>query len=166
MEEHRFLEGIVVANLYQFKVRLGVVLIRDGKILLVRQNNRPFWVFPGGTLELGEGLEECAIREIKEEVNLTIGIEKTLYLADFMREENGELRQTIDVFMLADDQGGAPMMTVDENLNEMGFFTLDEFKTMAVQPDVIARRIVKDWPEQFAQANGLYLGKYGIKAAH
>jgi hypothetical protein len=68
--------------------------------------------------------------------------------------------------MLADDQGGTPMMTVDENLNEMGFFTPDEFKTMAVQPDVIARRIVKDWPEQFARANGLYLGKYGIKAAH
>jgi 8-oxo-dGTP diphosphatase len=155
-----------MANLYQFKVRLGVVLVRDDKILLVRQNNRPFWVFPGGTLEMGEGLEECAIREIKEELNLTVGIEKVLYLADFIRDENGETRQTIDVFMLASHIQGTPLMTVDENLNEMGFFTLDEMNNMSVQPDVVARRLVKDWSNGFQQANGLYLGKYGVNAFH
>ena len=155
-----------MANLYQFKVRLGVVLVRDDKILLVRQNNRPFWVFPGGTLEVGEGLEECAIREIKEELNLTIGIEKTLYLADFICDENGETRQTIDVFMLANDIQGTPLMTEDENLNEMGFFSLDEMEGMSVQPGVVARRLAKDWPEGFRRADGLYLGKYGVNAVH
>ncbi|HEY9745104.1 MAG TPA: NUDIX hydrolase [Oculatellaceae cyanobacterium] len=153
-----------MANLYQFKVRLGVILIRDGKILLVRQNNRPFWVFPGGTLEPGEGLEECAIREMKEEVNISVRIKKTLYLADFIREENGEIRQTIDVFMLATDEGGTPIMAMDENLNEMGFFTPEEFATLAIQPEVAARQLVKDWATGFSQASGLYLGKYGVKS--
>lgn len=150
-----------MANLHQFKVRLGVILIRDGKVLLVRQNNRPFWVFPGGTLELGEGLEECAIREIREEVCLDIAIEKVLYLADFMREENGILRQTIDIFMLAKNVTGTPIMTTDENLDEIGFFNLDELKKLPVQPDVVARQLVRDWPQHFNEANGLYLGKYG-----
>jgi len=151
---------------YCYKVRLGVVLIHDHKILLVRQNNRPFWVFPGGTLEEEEGLEECAVREMKEEVNLNVSIEKTLYLADFMHTNaQGELRHTIDVFMLARYETGTPMMTVDENLNEMGFFTLEEFREMAVEPRVAADQLMIDWPRQFLDANGLYLGKYGVVSA-
>lgn len=150
-----------MANLYQFKVRLGVVLVHEGKILMVRQNNRPFWVFPGGTLEVGEGLAECAVRELKEEVNLDVTIEKVLYLADFMRKEQGELKQTVDVFMLASYKAGALKMALDENLDEIGFFTEEEFNKLPVQPEVAARQVRQDWPQHFAQANGLYLGKYG-----
>lgn len=153
-----------MSNNYCFKVRLGVVLMRDDKLLLVRQNNRPFWVFPGGTLEVEEGLAECAIREMKEEIDLDVAIEKTLYLADFLLGDPakpGEIRHTIDVFMLARYQGGEPTMTLDENLNEMGFFTLDEVRAMAVEPSVAKAQLLLDWPEQFKNANGLYLGKYG-----
>ncbi len=154
-----------MANLYNVKVRLGVILIHDQKILLVRQNNRPFWVFPGGTLELEEGLEECAIREIQEEINLTVSIEKVLYMADFLQPGvDGTVKHTIDVFMLARYESGTPMMTVDENLNEMGFFTLEEFRAMAVEPRVAADRVMVDWPRQFLDISGLYLGKYGAMA--
>lgn len=151
-----------MASNYCYKVRVGVVLIHDQKILLVRQNNRPFWVFPGGTLEVEEGLEECAIRELQEEVNLVVSIEKVLYLADFMHAVQGETKHTIDVFMLARYESGTPMMTVDENLNDMGFFTLEEFSGMAVEPRVAADRLLIDWPRHFLDANGLYLGKYGV----
>lgn len=149
-----------MANLYCYKVRVGVVLIHEGKILLVRQNNRPFWVFPGGTLEVSEGLEECAVREMKEEINLDVSIQKVLYLADFVQSED---RHTIDVFMLARYEGGTPLMTLDENLNDMGFFTLDEFREMAVEPRVAADRVMVDWPRQFLDASGLYLGIYGVQ---
>lgn len=146
---------------YCYKVRLGVVLIREKKLLLVRQNDRPFWVFPGGTLEVEEGLEECAIREMKEEIDLDVSIEKTLYLADFLLASPQGVKHTIDVFMLARYLGGEPTMTLDENLNEMGFFTLDEVSSMRVEPAVAADQLLKDWPDYFQNANGLYLGKYG-----
>lgn len=146
---------------YCYKVRLGVVMLKDEKLLLVRQNDRPFWVFPGGTLEVHEGLEECAIREMKEEIDLEVSIEKTLYLADFLLEHADGVRHTIDVFMLARYESGEPSMTLDENLNEIGFFTLDEVKTMQVEPRVATTQLLKDWPDNFRNANGLYLGKYG-----
>lgn len=146
---------------YCYKVRLGVVMFKDEKLLLVRQNDRPFWVFPGGTLEVNEGLEECAVREMKEEIDLEVSIEKTLYLADFLLDHPDGIRHTIDVFMLARYESGEPTMTLDENLNEIGFFTLDEVKTMQVEPRVAMDQLLKDWPENFRNTNGLYLGKYG-----
>jgi len=69
------------------------------------------------------------------------------------------------VFMLARYEKGTPMMTVDENLNEMGFFTLEEFQQMAVQPEVAANRVALDWPKYFLDANGLALGSYGTVSA-
>jgi 8-oxo-dGTP diphosphatase len=157
-----------MSAVYRYKVRLGVILLRDDRILLVRQNNRPFWVLPGGTLEPEEGLEECAIREIKEEINLTISIQKVLYLADFLQPadpKEPELgpKHTIDVFMLGEYISGVPMMALDENLNDMGFFTFDEFQQRAVQPDIVAEQLIQDWPNGFVNANGLYLGKYGVR---
>jgi 8-oxo-dGTP diphosphatase len=158
-----------MAAVYRYKVRLGVVLIRDGRILLVRQNHHPFWVFPGGTLEPGEGLDECAIREMKEEINLDVRIVKVLYLADFLQpsaspEESPEPRHTIDIFMLAEYEAGVPLMTLSENLNDMGFFTLEEFRALAVEPRLAADRVSIDWPRHFLDANGLYLGKYASRA--
>jgi 8-oxo-dGTP diphosphatase len=151
-----------MSDAYCYKVRVGVILIHDQKILLVRQNHRPFWVFPGGTLEMDENLAECAVREMKEEINLTVSIEKVLYLADFLHQnQQNQARHTVDVFMLARYESGTPMMTVNENLNEMGFFTFDEFRAKDVQPWVVAERVLTDWPKHFLDANGLMLGSYG-----
>ncbi len=170
-----------MSDAYCYKVRVGVVLIQPEGILLVRQNNRPFWVFPGGTLEANEGLVECAVREMKEEVNLDVQIEKILYLADFilppaesttnsapaLKEMIGTtagIRHTVDVFILATCQGGTPVMETTENINEMRFFTQEAFDAMAdtgaVQPALAATQVKFDWPEAFANSTGRYLGKY------
>lgn len=49
------------------------VLIRDGKVLLVRRANPPDagkWGFPGGKIELGESIEDAALRELYEETGV------------------------------------------------------------------------------------------------
>jgi len=57
------------------KVGVGVIIIKDGKILLGKRKNSHSegdWSYPGGHLEYGESWEDCARREVMEEVGIQI----------------------------------------------------------------------------------------------
>ena len=56
---------------YRFPVSVKGVIIRDGKVILLR-NERDEWELPGGKLELSESPEPCLVREIAEELRLEI----------------------------------------------------------------------------------------------
>ncbi|HSE35002.1 MAG TPA: NUDIX domain-containing protein [Candidatus Paceibacterota bacterium] len=54
--------------------KLGVLslVVRDGRILLVRPSYRPYWELPGGMVEEDESLEEAGKRETLEEAGVQI----------------------------------------------------------------------------------------------
>lgn len=57
------------------KVGIGVLIFNKDRLLLGnRQQNQGTnsWGPPGGHLEFGETFEQCALREVKEEIGLTI----------------------------------------------------------------------------------------------
>ncbi len=54
-------------------VGVGSVIVKDGKLVLIKRGNEPSkgkWSIPGGHVELGECLETAVIRETKEETCL------------------------------------------------------------------------------------------------
>ena len=57
------------------RVGVGVVVLKDGHVLLVRRNRPPAegkWRIPGGLVDLGETTEAAAVREVGEECGLSV----------------------------------------------------------------------------------------------
>jgi 8-oxo-dGTP diphosphatase len=48
----------------------GGVVVRDGDVALVHRPRYDDWSFPKGKLDPGETWEECALREVREEIGL------------------------------------------------------------------------------------------------
>jgi 8-oxo-dGTP pyrophosphatase MutT (NUDIX family) len=64
-------------NAHRFPVSVKGVVIRDGRVILLR-NERDEWELPGGKLELSESPEQCLAREMAEELQLEIVPESIL----------------------------------------------------------------------------------------
>ena len=57
------------------RVGVGGAVVADGRVLLARRAKPPLlgrWSIPGGTVELGETLEEALVREMAEETGLEV----------------------------------------------------------------------------------------------
>jgi len=86
---------------------VGAVVIRKGKVLLVKRGvepNKGLWAIPGGSLKLGETLQEGAEREILEETGITIRAKEPVYSFDFFEiDGNGRVRfHYVIIDMIAD----------------------------------------------------------------
>ncbi len=74
-------------------VRPTGILIEDGRLLLVKQDvsTTRHWALPGGKLEYGETIEQCLVREIKEETGLAVKVKELLYITDRFRHMNNHV---------------------------------------------------------------------------
>jgi 8-oxo-dGTP diphosphatase len=73
-------------------VGVGGVLVRDGRVLLIRRGKQPLygrWIVPGGTVELGETLEQAVVREMREETGLEVEPLEMLTAFDRIEREQG-----------------------------------------------------------------------------
>ncbi|MBI4395727.1 MAG: NUDIX hydrolase [Elusimicrobia bacterium] len=60
------------------KIVAAALPVRNGRIYLLRRGIEPslgLWTFPAGFMEMGESVEEAAIRETREEIRCRIKIE-------------------------------------------------------------------------------------------
>lgn len=91
------------------RVGAGIILIRDGSVLLVRRGKPPRegeWSLPGGAQEAGETLHEAALRELREETGLEAEIIGLVDAVDLMPGHDNESHYTLIDF-LARCTGGA-----------------------------------------------------------
>ena len=72
-------------------VGVGGVVIENGRALLIRRGREPLlgeWSIPGGSLELGETLEEGVARELLEETGLKVRVLELIEVFDRIYVEN------------------------------------------------------------------------------
>lgn len=75
----------------------SVAVFRDGKVLLAARKetaDNPVFSLPGGLVELGETLEEAALRELKEETGVEARIAGFIDHLDYIeRDEDDKIRR-------------------------------------------------------------------------
>jgi len=107
------------------RVGMGVIVLRDGRVLLGRRKSSHgagTWHMPGGHLEFGEGLEGCARREVLEETDLRI---KNPRLAAVTNDIFGEGKHYITLFMLSEWGSGEPRAMEPEKAESWNWFSWD-----------------------------------------
>jgi ADP-ribose pyrophosphatase YjhB (NUDIX family) len=134
-----------------FGVRVGAVVERRGVLLLVRHqkpDRDPYWVLPGGRLEPGETIPECAEREVAEETGLSARFSGVLYVSEFLREG----RHTVDVIArmevsgdeeasLGSDPEVAPGS--DPTLRELRWVGIEELEQIELLPRQLKARLLE-----------------------
>ena len=102
------------------RVGVGAVVLREGRVLLVRRGVAPangLWAIPGGALELGETLKEGAEREILEETGITIRAGDPVFTCDVLvRDDDGRVRFHYVIVDLAADYVSGEVMGGDDAL--------------------------------------------------
>lgn len=89
------------------QVGVGVLVVENGRILLGKRrgsHGAGAWSAPGGHLEFGESIEDCARREVLEETNLII---EDLRLGPFTNNVfEAEEKHYVTVFVIAASASG------------------------------------------------------------
>jgi 8-oxo-dGTP diphosphatase len=76
-------------------VGVGAVVLRGCEVLLIKRGKDPLrgrWLVPGGTVELGETLQEAVVREVREETGLDVVPREVVLVFDRIDREGTELR--------------------------------------------------------------------------
>ena len=141
-----------------FGIRVGALVEREGALLLVgheKPNREPYWVLPGGRLEPGETIPECAERELLEETGLEGRFAGVLYVSEFFDEN----RHTVDVTARVEvDEDGEARLGSDPEAEESSEATLQELRwvetgeleEIPLLPGWVKERLLEDaargWP--------------------
>lgn len=128
------------------RISAGAIIIRDDRILLVRyrsESGGSFLVGPGGGVEIGEGLDQAAIREVREETGLEVVPRKNRVL--FVEDLAFDRYQLTKIWFLCDVTGGRLANTEgakEEGIEQVRWYRRDQLDLEVVFPPPL---MTEDW---------------------
>ncbi len=122
------------------RVAVGAVVFSNDRVLLVRRGHPPsedLWAIPGGSVEIGETLQEAAEREILEETGITIRAGQPVYTFDAIeRDDAGKIRFHYVIIDLGADYISGDPIAGDDAL-EARWVTAQEIVELQVSPPTL-----------------------------
>ena len=124
----------MMANCGKMGIGVGIMMLRDGKVLLGKRSDDPekadsdlhgegTWTMPGGKLEFGESLEEAAIREVLEETGIRISEQSLEFIS--VANDVGKDAHFITIGFLCRQFNGEPVVKEPEEITEWKWFEFD-----------------------------------------
>ncbi len=117
-------------------VGFGVMMMRDGKILLGKRHDDPekasselngegTWTMPGGKMDFGETFEDGAKREVLEETGISINTLQVICV----NQDMVETAHFVTIGLFSDDFSGEPQVMEPDEITEWRWFSIDTLPT-------------------------------------
>lgn len=108
------------------KVGIGVMVFKDGKVLLGKRkgsHGAGEYAWPGGHLEFMESIIDCAKREVLEETGMEIRNVNFLRLMNFKTKEG---KHYVDIALTSDWKNGEPKILEPEKCEGWDWYALND----------------------------------------
>ncbi len=117
------------------QVAVGAVVFNQNRILLVQRGKAPArnqWAIPGGSIQLGETLQQAAEREIFEETGVIIQAGDPIFMFDLIQKDPiGEIQFHYIIIDLIAHYRGGDLVAGDDAL-DAGWFLATELENLNV----------------------------------
>lgn len=117
------------------RVGVGVVVVADGALLLVRRAHEPYpgtWAVPGGRVVWGETLREAAAREAREETGLDVDVGDVVWVGETIGPGDPPAWHHVIVDFAATVAGGTARP--GDDAAEVRWVALDDVPSLPLSP--------------------------------
>jgi 8-oxo-dGTP pyrophosphatase MutT (NUDIX family) len=98
------------------RIAAAMLVRADGRTLLVRKRHTTIFMQPGGKIDSGETTQSALVRELKEELGISVDIQSLVPLGQFSAPAANEAGVMVDaaLFMVECDQTVQPAAEIEE----------------------------------------------------
>ena len=122
----------------------------EGRLLLGRRTDNHMWGYSGGAVEIDEKIEDCARRELYEEMGITAGELELFYINSGPEAHyvypNGDEVSNVEVVYICRDYKGE-IRPQPEEIEEIRYFSVDEIRMEEISPPI--RAVMQKYTETF-----------------
>ncbi len=119
-------------------VASGLVIVKKGNLLVVNDGKDNFFKIPGGKVLSGESLEECALRELREET----GFEGRVFskLSTIKLHKKPQTKEIVDIFLyhfkgeLINEVNN--FKNFEHNKHKIFWISVDKLKNYEIAPNI------------------------------
>lgn len=110
----------LIINNQKFKYRVNGIIIHDNKLLALKMKNNISYCLPGGHVELGESSQKAILREMLEETQTKVSIDKTFSVVEnFYTDKNSLKTHEISFYYLVKPENFDKIKFDNYSVNEL-----------------------------------------------
>lgn len=149
-----------MSTIQNIKIGVRAIIVQDDKILMVKhlEQEKEFYIFPGGGLEKNESIFKAVEREVSEETNIKVKPEKLIYFREFVETKsygaefyilcslvNGEDKISLG----ADPEKNEPVLVGTE------WVTIEKLSELVWYPEELHGHFLNDYKNNFKDFRNL-----------